>query len=65
VARERMAVSQVATIEESQLVYGSRRADVRSGLMPGFDATLDDAWRERGFGISGLYARGRRGRRRP
>jgi histidinol-phosphatase len=47
---ERIHVSQVATIEESQLVYGSRRADVRSGLMPGFDAAMDAAWRTRGFG---------------
>jgi histidinol-phosphatase len=47
---ERISVSKVRTIEESQIVYGSRRADVRSGLMPGFDATLDDAWRARGFG---------------
>jgi histidinol-phosphatase len=47
---ERISVSKVRTIEESQIVYGSRRADVRSGLMPGFDATLDEAWRARGFG---------------
>jgi histidinol-phosphatase len=47
---ERIAVSKVATIEASQIVYGSRRDDVRSGLMPGFDATLDAAWRARGFG---------------
>lgn len=47
---ERIAVSRVARIAEAQIVYGSRREDVRSGLMPGFDATLDDAWRERGFG---------------
>jgi histidinol-phosphatase len=43
-------VSKVAKIEESQLVYGSRGADVQSGLMPGFDATMEAAWRERGFG---------------
>jgi histidinol-phosphatase len=47
---ERISVSQVATIEESQLLYGSRRADVRSGLMPGFDAVMEAAWRTRGFG---------------
>jgi histidinol-phosphatase len=47
---ERMSVSRVATIGEAQLVYGSRRADVRSGLMPGFDAAMNAAWRERGFG---------------
>ena len=47
---ERITVSTVATIEESQLLYGSRRADVASGLMPGFDAAMDAAWRTRGFG---------------
>ena len=47
---ERIAVSKVATIEESQLLYGSRTEDMRSGEMPGLDATLAEAWRERGFG---------------
>jgi histidinol-phosphatase len=47
---ERIAVSKVATIEESQLLYGSRTEDMRSGAMPGLDATLAEAWRERGFG---------------
>jgi len=47
---DRISVSAVATIEESQLVYGSRTGDMRSGLMPGLDATLAEAWRERGFG---------------
>ena len=47
---ERIAVSRVATIAESQLVYGGRTEDMRSGAMPGLDATLAEAWRERGFG---------------
>jgi len=47
---ERMRVSAVPTVEESQLVYGSRTADMRSGEMPGLDRTLAEAWRERGFG---------------
>jgi histidinol-phosphatase len=47
---ERIRVSKVATIAESQLVYGSRRTDVGSGLVPGFDAAMDVAWRTRGFG---------------
>lgn len=47
---QRIAVSRVATIAESQLVYGSRSGDMRSGAMPGLDATLAEAWRERGFG---------------
>jgi histidinol-phosphatase len=47
---DRIAVSRIATIAESKLLYGSRAADMRSGLMPGLDATLARAWRERGFG---------------
>jgi histidinol-phosphatase len=47
---ERISVSGVATIEDSQLVYGSRTVDMRSGHMPGLDATLAEAWRERGLG---------------
>ena len=47
---DRIGVSAVSRIEESQVIYGSRRADVQSGLMPGFDAVMDVAWRTRGFG---------------
>lgn len=47
---ERIAVSRVATIEESQLVYGGRAEDLQSGVVPGLDLTLAEAWRERGFG---------------
>ena len=47
---ERISVSAVAAIEESQLLYSSRRDEVASGLLPGFDAVMDAAWRTRGFG---------------
>jgi histidinol-phosphatase len=47
---DRISVSGVATIEDAQLLYGSRSEDMRSGHMPGLDATLAEAWRERGFG---------------
>ena len=47
---ERIHVSRVAAIEDSQILYGSRRDDVASGLMPGYDAVMGDAWRTRGFG---------------
>jgi histidinol-phosphatase len=47
---DRISVSKVATIEQSQLLYGSRRHDVASGLVPGFDAVMDHARRTRGFG---------------
>jgi histidinol-phosphatase len=46
----RIEVSMVRRIEEGTLLYGSRTEDMRSGLMPGLDATLAEAWRERGFG---------------
>jgi histidinol-phosphatase len=47
---DRIHVSKVARIGESQLLYGSRRDDVASGLVPGFDAVMEAAWRTRGFG---------------
>jgi histidinol-phosphatase len=47
---DRLAVSGIGRIEESTLVYGSRTADMGTGLVPGLDATLGQAWRERGFG---------------
>ncbi len=47
---DRIAVSKVATVEQAQLVYGSRRDDVASGMVPGFDAAMAAAWRTRGFG---------------
>ena len=43
-------VSRVASLDDAQVVYGSRRDSVESGLMPGFDRLLADVWRERGFG---------------
>ncbi len=52
----RIGVSRVAALEDAQLVYGSRRDAVASGLMPGFDALIDACWRERGFGDFWGYA---------
>ncbi|HEX5826055.1 MAG TPA: inositol monophosphatase family protein [Candidatus Limnocylindrales bacterium] len=46
----RIRVSRVGALEDAQLVYGSRRDSVASGLMPGFDDLIDACWRERGFG---------------
>jgi len=43
-------VSRVASLEDAQLLYGSRTENVASGLMPGFDALIALAWRDRGFG---------------
>ena len=52
----RLRVSRVATVEDSQLLFGSGRDTADSGLMPGFDALLRAAWRERGFGEFWGYA---------
>jgi histidinol-phosphatase len=49
-------VSRVAAIEDAQLLYGSARDTVASGLMPGFDRLMAAAWRERGFGDFWGYA---------
>ncbi len=43
-------VSRVASLEDAQLLYGSRTDNVASGLMPGFDTLVASAWRDRGFG---------------
>ena len=49
-------VSRVNRLEDAQIVYGSRRDTMASGLMPGFDALITAAWRERGFGDFWAYA---------
>lgn len=46
----RLRVSHVASLADSQLLYGSRAENVASGRVPGFDATIAMAWRDRGFG---------------
>jgi histidinol-phosphatase len=54
--RRPIRVSRVASIDDAQLVYGSHRDNVASGLMPGFDALIDASWRDRGFGDFWGYA---------
>ncbi len=48
--------SDMARIDDAQLLYGSRRENLASGLMPGFDATIAASWRDRGFGDFWGYA---------
>lgn len=55
-APRRIRVSGVASLGDAQLLYGSGRDIARSGRAPGFDALLEDAWRERGFGDFWGYA---------
>ena len=45
-----IVVSGVSALADAQILYGSRRDLIQSGLAPGFDTLLDSAWRERGFG---------------
>jgi histidinol-phosphatase len=52
----RIHVSRVAALEDSQVLYGSARDNVTSGLMPGFDGLIAASWRERGFGDFWGYA---------
>jgi histidinol-phosphatase len=52
----RIRVSRVGAIEDAQILYGSGRDNMASGLMPGFDALITQAWRERGFGDFWGYA---------
>ena len=52
----RVSVSRVERLEDAQVLYGSGRDIARSGRAPGFEALLDDVWRERGFGDFWGYA---------
>ena len=49
-APRRIRTSGVTALEDAQVLYGSSRDLVSSGLAPGFDGLLDAVWRERGFG---------------
>jgi histidinol-phosphatase len=46
----RITVSAISRLADAQVLYGSLRDIVRSGLAPGFEGLLDDVWRDRGFG---------------
>ena len=49
-APRRITVSRIDALEDAQVLYASAGEVERSGLAPGFQALLDRAWRERGFG---------------
>jgi histidinol-phosphatase len=49
-------VSGVASLEDAQILYGSGREIMDSGLAPGFDSLLRAVWRDRGFGDFWGYA---------
>ena len=47
---DRINVSSISRMDEAQLIHGGQRPVERSAFVPGMDATLAEAWRERGFG---------------
>ena len=49
-APRRISVSAIGDLTEAQLLYASPTDLRSSGLAPGFDALIESAWRERGFG---------------
>ena len=49
-AARRLNVTAIADLAEAQVVYAGTRDVITSGEAPGFEALLDVAWRERGFG---------------
>ncbi len=55
-APRRIRVSGVGTIGDAQVLYGSGRDIVASGLAPGFEGLLRETWRDRGFGDFWSYA---------
>ena len=55
-APRRIRVSQIASLGDAQLLYGSGHDIEVSGRAPGFHALLGDVWRERGFGDFWGYA---------
>jgi histidinol-phosphatase len=52
----RISVSNVASIADAQLLYGSAQDVLRSGKAPGFELLLGEVWRDRGFGDFWGYA---------
>ena len=54
--RRRLRVSSIARLDESQIFYASRTAFSNVGKTAGFDAVVDAAWRDRGFGDFWGYA---------
>lgn len=49
-APRRLHVSEVATLADAQVLYGSARDLIGSPLVPGFRSWIEAAWRDRGFG---------------
>lgn len=54
--KRRLRVSQVGQLEDAQVFYASRTAFATAGKQRGFDAVVQAAWRDRGFGDFWGYA---------
>ena len=54
--KRRLRVSQVSRLEDAQVFYASRTAFAAAGKERGFDAVVNAAWRDRGFGDFWGYA---------
>jgi histidinol-phosphatase len=52
----RIRVSEVARLEDAQVLYGSARDIIDSGRAPGWEGLVRDVWRDRGFGDFWGYA---------
>ena len=52
----RLRVSKISRLEDAQIFYASRTAFREAGKTRGFDAVVDAAWRDRGFGDFWGYA---------
>jgi histidinol-phosphatase len=48
--KRRLHVSHIAQLQDAQIFYASRTAFKAVGKERGFDAVVDTAWRDRGFG---------------
>lgn len=54
--KRRLHVSKIARLEDAQIFYASRSAFSAVGKERGFDAVVEPAWRDRGFGDFWGYA---------
>jgi len=54
--KRRLHVSKIERLEEAQVFYASRTAFTAAGHERGFDAVVNAAWRDRGFGDFWGYA---------
>jgi histidinol-phosphatase len=54
--KTRLRVSKIARLEDAQIFYASRRAFAAVGKEHSFDAVVEPAWRDRGFGDFWGYA---------